>query len=113
MPTNVYTVYQPYIRDFGALGGVSVLFILGFLHAELYRRATVRSPHAIYVLLFALSLFPLAMQVFQDMYFSVLSLWVQYVTYAVVLFVVLTERRSRRSVPQHMSRALARAGQRG
>jgi hypothetical protein len=46
-----------------------------------------------YVFLFALSLFPLVMQVFQDMYFSLLSMWIQYGTYAVVLFGVLNERR--------------------
>src|SRR5712691_7463700 len=44
MPTNVFTVYQPYIKDFGLLGGSLVLFVLGFLHALLYRRATVRNP---------------------------------------------------------------------
>ncbi len=101
-PTNVYTVYQPYVKDFGPLGGIAVLFVLGFLHAVLYRRATVRNPHAISVFLFALSLFPLVMQVFQDMYFSLLSLWIQYGAYAVVLFVVVNERpgRSRfRSTP--------------
>ncbi len=92
MPMNVYTVYQPYIKDFGPLGGISVLFVLGFLHAVLYRRATVRKPHAIYVFLFAVSLFPLAMQVFQDSYFSLLSTWLQYGAYAVLLFVLHTRR---------------------
>jgi len=100
MPTNVYTVYQPYIKDFGLVGGSLVLFVLGFLHALLYRRATVRNPHTTYVFLFALSLFPLVMQAFQDMYFSLLSLWIQYGTWAVVLFIVLHERRHRRRFPK-------------
>lgn len=93
IPENVYTVHQPYIKDFGALGGSAALFVIGFLHAFLYRLATLRKPHAFFVFLFALSLFPLVMQVFQDMYFSLLSMWVQYVIYAVLFFVVLSNRR--------------------
>jgi oligosaccharide repeat unit polymerase len=92
MPMNIYTVHQPYIKDFGALGGALALFVLGFVHSVLYRRATVRTPHAMWVFLFALSLFPLVMQVFQDMYFSLLSMWVQYGTYAALFFVILSER---------------------
>ncbi len=95
MLSNVYTVHHPYIKDFGTLGGGMVLFVLGFLHAVLYRRATIRNPHAINVFLFAISLFPLVMQVFQDMYFTLLSMWIQYGTYAVLFFVVFNEQRYR------------------
>jgi len=91
MLSNVYTVHQPYIKDFGILGGGVALFVLGFLHSLLYRRATIRNPHAIYVFLFALSLFPLIMQGFQDMYFTLLSMWLQFVTYAVLFFGILSE----------------------
>lgn len=93
MLSNVYTVHHPYIKDFGALGGVMALFVFGFLHAALYRRATVRNPQAVYVFLFSISLFPLVMQAFQDMYFTLLSMWIQYGAYAVMFFVVLNERR--------------------
>lgn len=106
MANNAYTIYQPYIKDFGPLGAPAVLFILGFIHAALYRRATIRNPHALFVFLFALSLFPLAMQVFQDMYFSLLSLWIQYATYAVLLFVVFRDRRASTDLRSHTSLAL-------
>ena len=104
MPANVYTVHHPYIKDFGPLGGVLMLFGLGFLHSVVYRRATVHNPHAIYVFLFALLLFPLLMQVFQDMYFTLLSMWLQYGTYGIVFFVLLSDERSRkaRSVVQEV-----------
>jgi len=85
MPMNVYTVYQPYIKDFG-LGGTASLFFLGLAHGFLYKKATVRNPHGVYVLVFALSLFPLVMQIFQDMYLSVLSTWIQYSLICLVLF---------------------------
>jgi oligosaccharide repeat unit polymerase len=103
MSTNAYTIYHPYIKDFGPFGAAAVLFVLGFSHAALYRRATVRNPHALFVFLFAISLFPLVMQVFQDMYFSLLSMWIQYGTYAVLLFVVFSERRYDASVGSHAS----------
>jgi len=92
MPMNVYTVYQPYIRDFG-IGGISILFVLGFVHGLLYRLATVRNARAVWVFLFSLSLFPLFMQIFQDMYFSLLSTWIQYSAISVLLFVVLREKQ--------------------
>jgi oligosaccharide repeat unit polymerase len=94
-PFNAYTVYQPYVKDFGLLGAVPVLFLLGFLHAILYRRATTRHPHASYVFLFTISMFPLVMQVFQDMYFSLLSLWIQYGVYSVIFFVLVNDSRKR------------------
>ncbi len=101
MPTNVYTVYQPYVQDFGVPGALAAVFLIGFIHSVLYRRATVRNPDAIAVFLFTLSLFPLAMQAFQDMYFSLLSLWIQYTTYAVLFLLVLNERRRKRHALQH------------
>jgi oligosaccharide repeat unit polymerase len=94
MPMNVYTIYQPYIRDFG-LAGPLFLFPLGFLHGFLYRQATIRTPRAIYVLLFSLSLFPLVMQIFQDMYFSVMSTWIQYAAISFVLFVVFNRQNTK------------------
>lgn len=83
-PTNVYTVYHPYFADFGYAGLVVFPFLLGCLHGYLYRRAT--RGHLPSVLLYALSLFPLMMQFFQDQYFSLLSMWVQYVVLIFVFF---------------------------
>lgn len=105
IPFNAFTIYQPYIKDFGLFGAAPVLFVLGFLHAMVYRRATVRHPHAMFVFLYALSLFPLVMQVFQDMYFSLLSLWCQYAIYAVVFFVFLSGRSENTTgdTPSHPS----------
>ena len=110
MSANVYTVQHPYIKDFGTLGGALMLFPLGFVHSILYRRATVREPHAMYVFLFALSLFPLIMQVFQDMYFTLLSMWIQYGTYAVAFFFLLSERRYQTDFPNARSGELGEAG---
>jgi oligosaccharide repeat unit polymerase len=91
MPVNVYTIYQPYIRDFGITGSVLVLSALGLVHGFIYVRATASRPKALWVFLFSVSLLPLLMQAFQDMYFSLLSLWMQYATYGIVLFVLFRE----------------------
>ncbi|PYT03367.1 MAG: hypothetical protein DMF60_18625 [Acidobacteria bacterium] len=101
MPMNVYTVYQPYFKDFG-IGGILTLFPLGLAHGFLYRKATVRNPHAVYVFLFSLSLFPLSTQVFQDMYFSVLSTWIQYGAISVLLFGIFSAQNvTNRLRPAH------------
>jgi len=95
MPVNVYTIYQPYVLDFGLVGGLLALFAIGFAHGVLYTRATTARPKALWVFLFAVSTLPLSMQAFQDMYFSLLSLWIQYATYGVVFFSLLTDGRRR------------------
>ncbi len=101
MPMNVYTVYQPYIKDFG-IGGILTLFPFGFAHGWLYRRATVLNPHAAYVFLFSLSLFPLSLQIFQDMYFSVLSTWIQYGVISAILFGIFSEQNVKNRLwPSH------------
>lgn len=74
--TNVYTVYQPYFADFSYAGMFIIQFLLGCMHGSLYRRADRGRP--LYVAAFALSLYPLCMQFFQDQYFNLLSTWVQY-----------------------------------
>ena len=75
IPTNVYTVFHPYLLDFGLIGTVVLPWLLGLFHGALYRGA-VRRGGALAVV-FAFMLYPLAMQVFQDQYVSLLSQWVQ------------------------------------
>lgn len=96
-PSNVYTVYRPYFDDFGLPGAVMVQFFLGLLHGRLYRK--LARPDAFYCCLYAFSLYPLAMQFFQDQYLSLLSLWLQTV---VVLLLITRLRRQQRPEPQAM-----------
>lgn len=73
-PTNVYTVFLPYVQDFGWPGAVVAFAFLGWMHTVLYRRARAGNPR--FVVLYALSMYPLLMQFFQDQYFSLLTTWV-------------------------------------
>lgn len=75
-PTNVYTFYRPYFDDFGYVGVVLAPFIFGVFYGKVYRLA--RAGSRVFILCFALSLYPLFMQFFQDQYFTLLSTWVQY-----------------------------------
>ena len=73
-PTNVYTVYEVYFRDFYYSGLViPPLFLLA--HWWLYSKA--RRVGGGWVFYYAASVYPLLMQFFQDQYFSLLSMWVQ------------------------------------
>lgn len=77
-PTNVYTVFLPYYQDFGWAGIALVFTFFGWLHSRLYRLARqTRNPR--WVILTALSFYPLLMQFFQDQYFNLLTTWVTFV----------------------------------
>lgn len=76
MPTNVFTVYEPYFRDFSYIGlFIPTLFMVG--HWFLYVKA--RKSGGVWVFYYAASVYPLMMQFFQDQYFSLLSSWIQIV----------------------------------
>ena len=77
MPTNVYTVHQPYYADFGIIGVLVAQFLFGLWHGFLFRKATTGRLY--FVFLYAIFLYPLIMQFFQDQYFSLLSMWVQFI----------------------------------
>jgi len=73
--TNVYTVYDPYFRDFGVIGvHVFTLIIMSF-HLVLYRFFLIKGGWVAFY--YGATLFPLIMQFFQDMYFSLMSMWIQ------------------------------------
>lgn len=83
MQTNVYTVHEPYFRDFSVYGVVISQFLFGALHTFFYEKAmrgSVRSQ-----IMYAAFLFPACMQFFQDYYASLLSLWIQVFVVATVV----------------------------
>ena len=65
-PTNVYTIFKSYYVDFGLTGMLIAMFVIGAGQTWLFRRA-LTGDH-FYVFLFAVSLYPLAMAVFDDSY---------------------------------------------
>ena len=80
--TNAYTVYRPYYADFLIFGALIAPFFIGLWHGLLYKFA--RSGRPLFIVLYALFLYPLFMQFFLDQYFNLLSTWIQFF---IVLFV--------------------------
>jgi len=83
---NVYTVFTPYYRDFGILGVVFFLGLLGLLQGWVFRQAM--NGQAVMIVANAVLFYALLMQFFQDQYFSLLSQWVQIVGW-MMLFIWL------------------------
>jgi oligosaccharide repeat unit polymerase len=83
-PTNVYTFYLPYFDDFGYVGAFFAPFMIGFMQGKVYKRARMGSSP--FMIFYALLLYPLFMQFFQDQYFSLMSTWVQYTGWTLVAF---------------------------
>jgi oligosaccharide repeat unit polymerase len=85
-PTNVYTYYQPYIRDFGLLYSLIMLMIFGALHSWVYRKA-VRTGSLRFILYFSFLLYPLLMTFFNDVYMVGFSFLFQLLVYVeIILF---------------------------
>jgi len=98
--TNIYTVYQSCYLDFGMTGVVILQLLFGLGHGILYRRATVPRPRAVWVMLFALSFYPLLLQATTDMYLSNLSNWVNFGIICMLIFGVFgsAKRKGREAI---------------
>jgi oligosaccharide repeat unit polymerase len=83
MQTNVFTVHEPYFRDFSVPGVALGQFLFGAIHTVTYKRAVQGSVR--WQIMYAALLFPACTQFFQDYYASLLSLWVQLLLAAFVL----------------------------
>lgn len=73
--TNVFTVYEPYYRDFSVYGVVMSQFLFGAAHVFSYEKSVRGSIP--WQIIYAALLYPACTQFFQDSYASLMSLWVQ------------------------------------
>lgn len=74
--TNVYTVYSPYIKDFGEFYAWLMIALFGLIHTFLYNEAVV-TKHLRYALYYSIMLFPLMTSFFADQYLTLTSFWFQ------------------------------------
>lgn len=74
--TNVYTLFFPYLYDLGIWFVFLFTFIIGFIHTFFYKNSQ-KSDSCI--IAYSLLMYPLFMSFFQDQYFFLLSVWIQYV----------------------------------
>lgn len=91
-PTNVYTAFRVYLRDFGVVYLGLMFFVFGCLHSFLFQRARVTREMR-YVLYYAFLLFPLLLSFFRDQYMTVFSSWLKIILY-IELFLFLIQMRS-------------------
>lgn len=77
--TNVFTSLYWYTIDFGTLFSCVVEFGLGILYGFFYKRAMNRKkPSLCDILIFSILIYPIVNQFFDDVLFSRLSIWIQY-----------------------------------
>lgn len=86
-PTNVFTFYSPYIKDFGKLYAWIMIGLFGALHTWIFYKA-LQTKNIRYTLYFSFLVYPLLMSFFQDQYLSLLSTWLQAIFY-IELFLAL------------------------
>jgi oligosaccharide repeat unit polymerase len=72
--TNVYTLFWPMYHDLGVFGIIFFGLLYGFIHNYFYRGFKSGNIYLSYFYL--LSLYPLIMSIFHDVYISSLGLWV-------------------------------------
>lgn len=74
--TNVYTLYFPYLKDFGFFVTAFIIIFLGALHTLVYEKGVLYGSFR-YGMYFSFSLYPLFMSVFNEQYMTLLSTWIQ------------------------------------
>lgn len=85
--TNVYTIYSPYISDFGIYYAFIMVGFYGLIQTLIYNKA-LQTKNIRYSVYYSLTLFPLFMSFFQDMYISLLSTWIQMFLYTEIILIL-------------------------
>ena len=73
---NVYTFYKWYANDFGLLYAMVWQFFIGMLHGYIAKKLTLKRTEK-WLVIYAMSFYPLIMQFFMDEYITMLSTWIQ------------------------------------
>jgi oligosaccharide repeat unit polymerase len=94
-PTNVYTYYSLYIRDFGPVYAWVLLAFFGFVHCGFHHKA-VHGYNVRFVFYYTFLLYPLLLSFFGDQYFSLISTWIQIAIF-IELFLLLNRYLNKRS----------------
>lgn len=76
--TNLYTSYMHYVLDFGLIGALGIMLLLGVLHGKIFSWAQKNPQNDLAVFCLGISYLPLLQAVFQETHFTGLSVWIQY-----------------------------------
>jgi oligosaccharide repeat unit polymerase len=89
--TNLYTIYHILILDFGVVFACIFPIFLGFFHGHVFRVFKSDPSNVLYRFFYIYSFVPLIQVVFQEVYFSLLSTWIQ----LALLSILLTTKNSK------------------
>lgn len=81
---NVYTIFDPYYKDFGIAGSYVFIFFFGLFNSIIFELSG--SGRIYYKYFTAILLYPLIMSFFQDQYFALLSTWLQFLILSLIFF---------------------------
>lgn len=102
-PVNVYTYYNPYIRDFGALFSLFCLFVFMAWHSWAFVKCINNQNSYFPKLTYCFLFYPLLMSIFNDQYASLFSTWLQLYVFAglfyALVYVTQKSKSSERLVP--------------
>ena len=87
-PVNVYTLYNPYVRDFGALYSLLWIFIFMFIHSNAFMKLKYSTKIFLPRIIYSFMFFPLVMVFFNDQYISLLSTWIQLLLIVGVIYFI-------------------------
>jgi oligosaccharide repeat unit polymerase len=83
-PTNLYTSFLPYYTDFGTIGVLVIISILGVLHGLLYRWVSSGELSLFKIFIYIVSIFPLLSVYSTETHFLQISLWIQYFVFGLI-----------------------------
>lgn len=76
-PTNLFTLYHLLVVDFGVVVAGCFPVLLGFFHNVIFRAFRHDPSNDVLRFAFVFSFVPLIQTIFQDVYFSLVSTWIQ------------------------------------
>src|SRR5690606_22764716 len=85
VPTNVYTIMQPFYEDFGYLGVFIFAIITGFITTYIFKK--INSGHPFFISFYAFLVVILFLQFFQEELFVSLSITLQYLILLILPYV--------------------------
>ncbi len=98
LPTNVYTVYKFFFTDFGLVGMLIAVLVIGFVQTSVYWRVVDGGRISLY--LCALLIFPAIISTFDDQYTGSIFLLLKAAVIAVAYFCFLNRLHSGIPVPR-------------
>ncbi|MDK0799570.1 O-antigen ligase [Clostridium perfringens] len=91
LSSNLYTFYDPYIRDFGYISGMLFQFIFGTMHSYFYVKSK-KNKNIKFKYFYIITLPALVNQPLIDKYFSVLTTWIYYILILIFYYFLFVRR---------------------